>query len=185
MHMIPVYTAGSHLNPRHFYCHFDVVCFLTSTSHTHPIFLANTRTLTQSRSLSSKPSTPTPPFPREGVRMREVECFFEANTFHHALDRAFFWAMSLFPVRASLDDCTCAFCEFYLLLKLFFFSGNISVCDVTETCVGRLFPVELTNTVRCELPNSLPSYMTNIFTSTVGLKWFTPVHIKPNRNIVE
>lgn len=89
-HVIPVYTAGSHLNPEHLYCHVDVVCFLTSTSHTHPIFLANTRTHTQSRSLSSKPSTPTPPFPREGVRKREVECFFEANAFHHVLGRAFF-----------------------------------------------------------------------------------------------
>lgn len=87
--MFHVCTAGRQLNLRHFYCKFNVVCLCSPVSHTASfpcIFLANIHT--QSHSLSSEPSTPTPPIPR--VQKREKFTIFEANVFFHALDSHFF-----------------------------------------------------------------------------------------------
>lgn len=66
--VIPVYTAGRQLNPRQFYR--DLLLFLLPLK-TLSLFLTNK--LTQSHSLSSKPSTLTPPIPREKGREREVD----------------------------------------------------------------------------------------------------------------
>lgn len=60
--MIHVYTAGRQLKSRLL---LYIAFLLLSLSHTYfSPFLTNT----QSHSLSSKPSTPTPPFPREQKR---------------------------------------------------------------------------------------------------------------------
>lgn len=69
--MIHVYTAGRQFKSRHLlYIAILILCVSSQLSFTHclPFILSNKHAHTQSHSLSSKPSTPTPPFPREQKR---------------------------------------------------------------------------------------------------------------------
>lgn len=149
-HMIPVYTAGSHLNPRLLYCHFDVVCFLTSTSHTHPIFLANTRTLTQSRSLSSKPFTTAPPFPREGVRKKERGwVFFQGKYISSCIGQSIFCYFLCVQVWMTVHV---LFVNLLVIKMIFFFSGNIlSVMSLKLVWAGYFLSWPIQLDVNCSI----------------------------------